>query len=254
MILYLDAGNSRIKWGLRGGLREGGHWRAQGNVGHDHIANDEFMRSLPIKPGRIVACNVAGAPVAAAIEALAHKGEIPLEWFRSSASAGGVVNGYDTPSQLGADRWAALIGARAIHKGETLVVMAGTATTIDVLDARGVFRGGLILPGLDLMRHSLSQNTANLPEANGKVCISAPPTHTDDAITTGILMATLGAIERMAEPWMCRSQATRRSASADFLCLISGGAASEIAAYLTLPLRHVENLVLDGLASLQKIG
>jgi type III pantothenate kinase len=229
MILCLDAGNTRLKWGLW----DGAGWREQGACAH--VAIGELPRSLPVPPLQIVACNVAGARVAAQIEALGVALAVPLAWFRSSAAAGGVVNGYDNPAQLGADRWAALIGARALHAGAALVVMAGTATTIDVLDADGVFRGGLILPGLDLMRQALARNTAGLPEACGSY--RATPTNTDDAIVSGALQATLGAIERMA----CRL------ANSDFLCLLSGGAAAALAPHLNLPLRQIDNLVLAGL-------
>jgi type III pantothenate kinase len=229
MILCLDAGNTRLKWGLWDGIG----WHGQGAL--DHAVIDELPRLLPLQPLRIVACNVAGASVAAQIETLAIALAVPLDWFCSSASAGGVVNGYDNPAQLGADRWAALIGARALHQGAALVVMAGTATTIDVLDADGVFRGGLILPGLDLMQQSLARNTAGLPEACGSY--RATPTNTDDAIVSGALQATLGAIERMA----CHP------AGADFSVILSGGAAAALAPHLNLPWRQIDNLVLTGL-------
>lgn len=231
MILCLDAGNTRLKWGLR----DGGQWAAQGVCAHAAI--DGLAAALPVRPGRVIACNVAGEAVAAAIEKLARVLAVPLDWFKSSVSAGGVSNGYDNPAQLGADRWAALIGARALHAGSALVVMAGTATTIDILDADGTFRGGLILPGLDLMRASLARNTAGLPEARG--AYRAVPTNTDDAIVSGALHATLGAIERMG----------RRAASADFQAVLSGGAADALAPHLDLPLRRVEHLVLEGLAA-----
>jgi type III pantothenate kinase len=229
MILCLDAGNTRLKWGLW----EGVGWRGQGVL--DHAAIGELPRLLPLQPLRIVACNVAGASVAAQIKAIADTLAVPLDWFCSSASAGGVVNGYDNPAQLGADRWAALIGARALHEGAALVVMAGTATTIDVLDADGVFRGGLILPGLDLMRRALARNTAGLPDACGSY--RPTPTNTVDAIVSGALQATLGAIERM----VCHL------AGAEFIVLISGGAAPALTPHLTLPWRQIDNLVLAGL-------
>jgi type III pantothenate kinase len=194
VILCIDAGNSRLKWGLWD--EDGAAWRARDGADYgDAIAavSLPLQLSLPVLPQRILACNVAGAGVAARIEALAAALAVPLAWFRSSAAAAGVRNGYAVPTQLGADRWAALIGARARHAGSALVVMAGTATTIDVLDAAGVFRGGLILPGLDLMRRALAQNTAALPEARG--CFHEIPVNTDDAIVSGSLVATLGAIE-----------------------------------------------------------
>lgn len=230
MILCLDAGNTRLKWGLR----DGSAWRAQGVL--DHAATAELAAQLTVPPQRILACNVAGAAVAAGIAALAAALAVPLDWFRSTSNACGVTNGYAQPQQLGADRWAALIGARSLHAGAALVVMAGTATTLDVLDANGRFHGGLILPGLDLMCTALARNTAGLPAARGTY--RDIPTNTDDAIASGALHATLGAIERMAH----------RAAGADFLCLLSGGAAAVLAPHLALALRRIDNLVLEGLA------
>jgi type III pantothenate kinase len=233
MILCLDAGNTQLKWGVHAA----GAWQAQGRLMYADL--DRLIEGLPVGITRLRACNVAGPAIATRIEALAANLQIPLEWFRSSPSCLGVENGYETPTQLGADRWAALLGARNLHAGAALVVMAGTATTIDGLTAEGRFLGGLILPGLTLMRQSLARNTAGLPEARGEY--RDWPGNTDDAIVTGTLQATLGAIDRMTEQ-LCRS------ASADFLCLLSGGAASFLAPRLKWPYRHVENLVLEGLA------
>ena len=226
MILCLDAGNTRLKYGLF----DGNGWRVQGALNHEAI--DELRAGLPAEPTRIVACNVAGDAMRRRIEALSASLGLPLDWLASSAAACGVRNGYDTPQQLGADRWAALLGARALHAAACVVVMAGTATTIDVLDDTGLFRGGLILPGLSLMRTALARNTADLPHAAGHY--RAQPTNTDDAIVSGALHATLGAIARM------RAEGT--------LCLLSGGAANELAPHLDLPCRLIDNLVLEGLA------
>lgn len=228
-ILCLDAGNSRLKCGLFDGKR----WRMQGALDYD--AFDDLVAELSAAPARIVACNVAGDAVRQRIEALAARLGCPLDWLTSSASACGVRNAYDNPAQLGADRWAALIGARSLHAGPAVVVMAGTATTVDALDGEGRFRGGLILPGLALMRAALARNTAGLPHAAGHY--QAMPTNTDDAIVSGAIHATLGAIERM-----------RATLGEDALCLLSGGAAGELVPHLELPQRQIDNLVLEGLA------
>lgn len=234
MILCLDAGNTRLKWGLH----DHATWHIQDTCPHAGI--ERLAGQLPARPERIFACNVAGAAVAARIETLAASLAASLVWFKSGASACGVTNGYDNPEQLGADRWAALIGARAQHSGPAVVVLAGTATTIDVLEANGTFRGGLILPGLDLMRSALARNTAGLPEARG--AYREIPTNTDDAIVSGSLHATLGAIERM-------TARIRHPASADFAVILSGGAADVLAPHTDLPLKRVEHLVLEGLAA-----
>ncbi|WIM05152.1 MAG: type III pantothenate kinase [Candidatus Nitricoxidivorans perseverans] len=224
MILCIDCGNTRLKWGLR----EGGAWLAQGAL---PLAEAESLDEvLPRRPSRAIACNVAGPAVAQAVVLAADRLGAPLDWIHAHAEQCGVRNGYEHPQQLGADRWAALIGARAAHDGPAVIVMCGTATTIDVLDADGRHRGGLILPGLDMMRASLAAGTADLSMAAGQW--RDLPTNTLDAIATGCINATVGAIERMPPGFV----------------LLSGGAAAAISPHLTLPHRLVENLVLEGLA------
>ncbi|MBL8490508.1 MAG: type III pantothenate kinase [Rhodocyclaceae bacterium] len=236
MIVCIDGGNTRLKWGLRNGDR----WSRKGGLANRDLAGlaaaiADAAGATPI--GRLLACNVAGAPTAAAVDALAARLGAATEWVTAEAERCGVRNSYDQPAQLGADRWTALIGARALHRGPCLVVCAGTATTVDVLRADGVFAGGLIVPGLDLMRRSLAQGTAGLPLAVGRM---APlPRNTDDAIASGCLQATLGAVERMFRPMADDSGAA---------CLLSGGAAAALAPHLVLPCRLVEDLVLEGLA------
>ncbi|HEX8987644.1 MAG TPA: type III pantothenate kinase [Rhodocyclaceae bacterium] len=230
-VLCVDCGNTRLKWGLRG---DGG-WLAFGAL---PLAEASGLRAaLSTTPVRIVACNVAGPAVESHLGALAATLGVPLSLARSQAQQCGVTNGYDDPSQLGADRWAALVGARGLHDGACLTVNAGTATTIDVLDAEGRFRGGLILPGLDMMRAALARDTAGLPLSRGE--FREVPRNTDDAIASGCLHATLGAMERMYRQIANEEQP---------LCLLSGGAAGKLVPLLALPHREVPNLVLEGLA------
>lgn len=146
---------------------------------------------------------------------------------------------YETPGQLGVDRWAALVGAWALHGAACLVVTAGTATTVDVLDQAGEFQGGLILPGFELMRRCLAENTAGLGYAEGRV--ASLPRNTADAIYAGCVHAQAGAVERMF---------ARVGGQPGALCLLNGGAARVLAANLVIPVREVPNLVLEGVACL----
>ena len=118
--------------------------------------------------------------------------------------------------------------------GPCLVVAAGTATTADVLRGDGTFLGGVILPGLDLMKRSLAENTADLPLARGR--FSEAPRNTADAIESGCLLAQAGAIERAF-----------RAMEPGAACVLGGGAAARIASHLSIPVRLVDNLVLEGL-------
>jgi len=232
-ILAIDCGNTRLKWGVH----DGAGWLAQGALNYAELPQlAQRLASAP-RPAQAVACNVAGAQAGEAVGAALDALGIPLHWVKSLASQDGVRNLYAAPEQLGADRWAALIGARALHGRACLVVCAGTATTVDVLDAEGNFRGGLILPGVTLMRDALAANTAQLPLAEGR--FADLPRNTMDAIVSGCLHAQAGAVERMF---------AQVAAEADAVCLVSGGAADAFFDLLRVPKRRVDNLALEGLA------
>jgi type III pantothenate kinase len=232
MMIAIDVGNTRIKWGIH----DGGEWIERGAFPTSAVANLAGLAGHWPQSARVVACNVAGEAVERAVEkALALRFPLPL-WLRSGAEQCGVRNGYEEHWRLGADRWAALIAARGRQKGDCLVVCAGTATTIDWLDASGLFRGGLILPGIDLMRSSLARNTAQLPALAGE--FRDEPRSTRDAIASGCLHAQIGAIERMF---------ARLPVESKPVCLLTGGAAEKIAPYLAIPFQFSEHLILDGL-------
>ena len=230
MILCVDSGNSRIKWGLHAD----GAWRENGVIDHADVAQLAALPQRLPMPACVMLANVAGEAAGMEIRQALAPWLPVLREVESTAAAGGVTNLYENPARLGVDRWCALIGARAITNAPCVVVMAGTATTVDTLDGDGRFLGGLILPGLDLMRRSLARDTAALPLAAGKY--SVHPRCTDDAITSGCIEAQAGAIERAC---------ARLGNSA--LCLLSGGAAGTIGEHLAVPHRPVANLVLEGL-------
>jgi type III pantothenate kinase len=230
MILAVDCGNSRLKWGLH----ENGGWRKTGTVPVSELARLEKSWKRLAPADKVVVANVAGRSVRERLETLFARRSMVPTWAKAKRRECGVTNGYGRPHQLGADRWAALIGAWSILRGPCLVVTAGTATTVDVLRGDGRFVGGVILPGLELMKRCLARNTAGLPLAKGR--FSAEPRNTADAIETGCLLAQAGAIER--------AFATMEHGAA---CVLAGGAARRIARHLSIPVRLVDNLVLEGL-------
>ncbi len=236
-VLAIDCGNSRLKWGVHEKSQQGTRWLAQGVLAYADLPGLADVLRVQASVTQALVCNVAGDRVGGAVRTALDALGVPQCWLKSQSSQHGVCNLYDDPAQLGADRWAALIGARALHGAACLVVCAGTATTVDVLDDAGNFQGGVILPGIELMRRSLADNTAQLPLVEGR--LNLPARNTVDAIVSGCLLAQAGAIERMFEQ-------VRGSDNA--CCLVSGGAAAQLADLLRLPVRPVDNLVLEGLA------
>ena len=255
-LLLVDAGNTRVKWAVwttstRAWSQYGAaETRSVAAGGGATTGLASMFTSTLASVGEVVVSNVAGAEVEAALRRLA--GSVPMRVIRSTANCGGVRNQYDDPAQLGADRFAALIGANAIADladRAKLVVVAGTAVTIDALTADGVFLGGAILPGPDMMRRALNRETAQLPLGGASAMPDVFARSTTDAIAAGIRDAVTGAVMVGAK------RLARKSTPQEDVCLVvSGGAAAWLVAALascapslaaTITMR--EHLVLDGL-------
>ncbi len=230
-----------MKWALH----DPRGWLAQGVVANADLATLALRdwQNLP-RPARAVGVNVAGEAARVRVEGQLARWRLPIEWLTASPEAAGVINRYDRPAQLGADRWASLVAARRravaseASPSPCVVVNAGTAVTVDALDADGVFRGGLILPGLTLMLRALADNTAALKVPPGE--FRAFPTNTPDALNTGAIQAVSGAIE------LTRESLRREDADAFPKCYLAGGTAHLIAPHLSEPVEVVDNLVLEG--------
>jgi type III pantothenate kinase len=234
MLLLIDAGNTRIKWALAADDARLGQWSDSGAVTHAEL-NHLPARWRHARVTRAIVSNVAGVKVRDQLQLMIPA--VDVNWFASVPELAGVRNGYRNPAQLGCDRFAAAIGARALEPDRALVVATcGTATTIDALNPEGDFIGGMILPGLGLMAASLAHNTAQLPQiAASGVTRAGFADNTDDAILSGCLSAQAGAIERAC------------GLLGPSLCMLSGGAARYIAPALSAPYRMVDNIVLVGL-------
>ena len=233
MMLLLDIGNSRIKWALAGEGRSS----PMGVIDHAGLASLKQAFARISAPSRILVSNVAGEEVATQVRELCAAWRCSVEFVQASAERCGVRNGYAQPQRLGSDRWAAMIAAWHDVQGACLVVTCGTATTVDALSIRGDFLGGLILPGLDMMHDSLVAGTAQLAAEGG--VLKDFPLDTADAIHSGVLRATLGAVESQFG-LLCAKEADAR-------CIVSGGAALKVTPHLSIPFDHVDNLVLRGL-------
>jgi len=244
MLLLIDAGNTRIKWALAADDAPLGQWSDSGAVTHAELNHlPASWRHAGVT--RAIVSNVAGGKVRDQLQLMLML-MLPaaiVTWFASVPELAGVRNGYRNPAQLGCDRFAAAIGARALEPAKALVVATcGTATTIDAVNLDGDFIGGMIVPGLALMAAALARNTAQLPQiaaggASGTCNTAAAgfADNTEDAILSGCLSAQAGAIERAC------------GLLGPSLCMLSGGAARHIAPALSTPYRMVDNLVLIGL-------
>jgi type III pantothenate kinase len=247
--LAIDIGNTRLKWALYDDAQPGALMQRSGAVfleTIDQLAEQEW-RGLPA-PTSMIGSNVAGDAVRRRVEEQLELWDIDPRWIVPGAQGAGVTNGYDYPTRLGADRWAALVGARwhVLQRRASrpaLVVMVGTAVTVDSLDAEGNFLGGLILPGFGLMLRALEQGTSGLRVPTGEVVDF--PTNTSDALMSGGAHALAGAIERI------HRRLVQRSGGDLPLCLMTGGAAVKMAPITELAFETIDSLIFDGLLALQ---
>jgi type III pantothenate kinase len=194
----------------------------------------------------MIGCVVAGDAVKRRVQEQMELWDFTPQWVVSSVSEAGMQNGYDHPTRLGADRWVAMIGARQrmLAQGPArplIVVMVGTAVTVEAIDAQGRFLGGIILPGHGIMLRALESGTAGLHVPTGDV--REFPTNTSDALTSGGTFAIAGACERMVTH-------LRNQTGQEPMCIMTGGAGWKMAPSMQMHFDLVDTLIFDGLLTM----
>lgn len=242
--LALDIGNTRLKWALYRAPQPGAALLAQGAEFLENIDKlaDGAWHDLEA-PTQVLGSVVAGDAVKRRVQEQMDLWDVNPQWVVASDQEAGVTNGYDHPSRLGADRWVAIIGAyhRMRAQGPArpmVVVMVGTAVTVEAVSSDGRFLGGMIIPGHGIMLRALESGTAGLHVPTGEV--RPFPTNTSDALTSGGTFAIAGAVE-------CMVQHVRSHCGAEPLCIMTGGAGWKMAPSMTRPFELVDNLIFDGL-------
>jgi type III pantothenate kinase len=200
--LVADVGNTRIKWGLcqPTGIRVGtvpaddpGAWAAQ--LDEWNINGPMEWAVAGVQPARrdglVNWLNDRGA----AVRVISHHREVPIR----------VV--VDVPERVGIDRLLNAVAAIArVPVGTPAIVIdAGSAVTVDLVDGAGSFCGGTIFPGLRLMARALHANTALLPLVEDFTPSDVPARDTAAAIRAGVYHAVCGGIDRIVELLMQRN-------------------------------------------------
>jgi type III pantothenate kinase len=224
--IVVDVGNSRSKCGI---IEPGGSMTL-------HILGDDWADELPpgklrwliagVHPERIDRLSAWASARGDEARVIRHFTELPI-----------TLN-VDSPERVGHDRLLGCIAANQLRQPSqaAMTIDIGTATTINLVSPTGVFEGGAILPGVQLMRLALHQNTAQLPLVTLNETPRFPGKNTQDAIHTGTLFAIAGAI---------------RLAIAEVqnpLILVTGGGAKMITPQLAgIAFQHRPMLNLEGL-------
>lgn len=236
MNLLLDIGNTRLKWGVD----YAGMLKTTAVV---EYKKTDFLSSIQqswitLDTPQVLAISAVSAVPVQQIIGLAKQlwPDIKILMAQSSASAYSVTNAYQQAEQLGVDRWLGLIAAHHYYPSVCCVVDCGTALTIDCINSDGQHLGGLISPGLMLMKQSLAQGTAHLSFSTRTPLVGLA-SDTESAIYSGSLYAAVGLIEKVINK-LCPCQTL----------LITGGDATLLVNYLDFKAVLDPDLVLKGLS------
>lgn len=248
MILLLDAGNSRLKWAvLRNGQFEHGGVLEHADIALKELATAAWGELDP--PEAVWVANVAGEALRRTLNAwVKRRWKLTPEYPLATANAFGLQNAYAEPTRLGIDRWLALLAAREKNKGPFCVIDCGTALTIDVLSHDDRHLGGLIIPGVQLMRDALANRAEGIRERIETAShqqVSLLGSDTGSAVAGGSVYAAVAVIDRIYAD--LRTELGRR-----LCCILTGGDAPTLLPLLAFRAVYEEDLVLRGLARLVK--
>lgn len=236
MILLADLGNTRLKLAT---LDAQGGVEPRAALAHAEADFESALAKVLDGLGTIASIwlgSSAPPPLAADVQGLLEA-RAPLRRARVEDGIGGLRLAYREPQRLGVDRFLALLGARRRGVESGLVVLVGTAMTIDALAPGGRHLGGLILPSPQRMRAALHRDAPHLPESGGAVLDFAADTL--DALQSGCSLAAQALVERSLG---------RLDSDPSPRLLIAGGGADAVLGGFGDRAEASPNLVLEGLA------
>jgi len=160
----------------------------------------------------------------------------------------GVKICLDNPEEAGADRIANAVGAYVLYNHPVIVVDFGTATTFDIVNAKGEFIGGVISLGIMSQMKALNKFTSKLPQTDVTISNSAIGHNTNDAILSGVIRGTACMIDGLVE--QCEKELGTSA-----ILVATGGYSGLIANYLKRPFDFINpTLTLEGLRYLYQIN
>jgi len=247
MKLLIDIGNTRVKWAIL----ESGHLGESDNfirskTGIKASLNSHWKKLENISD--VFVSNVAGETIAQQLEDWTKKHwEISPTFVKSESKKFGVTNAYDQPDQLGVDRWLALIAVRQHARQATCLIDCGTAITIDTVTKNGLHQGGLILPGLDMIRDALTKKV-DISDTTTEISeFQTLATNTYSAIQAGTLYTITASLNQIINDLRIEYDNKIRF-------IITGGSAETILPLLPEKTAHYPDVVLKGLAYYARQG
>jgi type III pantothenate kinase len=241
MILLVDIGNSQIKWTtIKSKVLADSQHFSRPKTGIKAALNKAWKSLEDIEA--VFVSNVAGDKIAAQLtEWIDKQWKLTPVFVQSEKRRFGVTNTYEQPETLGVDRWLAIVAGRQHARQVTCIIDCGTAITVDIVTEKGQHQGGLIVPGLSLMKKMLTDNTDALSNVTQENEFNLLATNTHSAIQAGTLYMVTATLENLIND-------LQQNFTDEVRFLITGGDAEELIPLMPQPLIHEPDLVLKGLA------
>jgi len=235
MRLLVDIGNTRTKY-----VYEQDGVLSEIHSERNEDINDKWLKRITASVKAIIIASVSKAYLADIFSTFANERALAFLKVESESKRFGVISSYQQPTTLGVDRWLTLLAANTLCKNENvLIIDAGTATTIDLLDKSGLHLGGWILPGIDVLFNSLLLNTSQvLATQEAKPNLSFGKS-TSQGVNNACWAATLGFVEQSIKQ-------AEEQVSLDEVLLL-GGNAEKLSALLSIKHHIVHELVFLGM-------
>lgn len=228
MKLLVDIGNSRTKYVE---CVENAYFNIHSV--DNYLINEKWLNKNWASAEKVIIATVKGGELSKIIELWSTEVNLPIQFVITEKERFGITNSYNIPHNLGVDRWLSLIGGAHKYPNKGLIIIdAGTATTIDILDHQGNHQGGWILSGIDILLEQIGNNTSQV-----KYSINEDPSiefgqSTSDCVNNAVWAATAGMINMGIN-----------KAKKDFninLCILLGGNADKLSALIDF-----ENMIID---------
>lgn len=240
MIVLIDIGNTRTKWQHATDEMNNVVDREITKIENTALTDDYYNKHWSTAK-KVILASVNSGTLTTMISAWCAENHIVFKLVETEANKYGVQCGYHTPENLGVDRWLALVGVRHLFPNKNvLVVDAGTATTIDLIDAGGQHRGGWILPGIDLLYSSIINNTSKVIANKSSEKSISFGDDSKPCVNNGIWAMTIGAIKQ----GIIEAEAKKKLD----VIVMCGGNGAALASLISNPqLVVIEQLLFNGL-------
>lgn len=201
----------------------------------------EMIKELVLSATEVIAASVSDDVIIKTLKILCENNKIIFKEIKSQQAFGRILSGYDNPEKLGVDRWLAILGAESLHSKQSLLIIdAGTATTVDLIDNNGQHYGGWIMPGVESLFDSVMTSTSNVKAENHCNPSLLFGKNTDSNVNNACWAMTIGAINEAI------NQANQKLGRLDKV-ILTGGNAEHIDKLLSLPALIENKLVFHGL-------